>query len=82
MTKRRDVNLQVTCCICNKVHTLKVTQESAIEYLSPNRGLIQNIFPYLKPEERELLISNVCPVCWNDLFPPEDEIEGDWSDFQ
>lgn len=78
MTKRRDVNLQVTCCICNKVHTLKVTQESAIEYLYPNRKRhVQDIFPYLKPEERELLISNVCPVCWDDMFPPEDEMEGE-----
>lgn len=80
MTERK-VNLQVKCCICNKIHTLKVTEESAIEYMSPNRRHVQDIFPYLNAGERELLISQICPVCWNDIFPPEDEIEGDESDF-
>lgn len=71
----RNVTLQVKCCVCNKIHNLKVTEESAIEYLSPNRRHVQDIFPYLNAEERELLISRVCPTCWEDMFAEEVEEE-------
>lgn len=76
----RNVALQVKCVICNKVHEVMVAEEDALEYLSPNRRKVQEIFPYLNPDEAELLISNVCPTCWNDLFPPEEELEGEEYD--
>ena len=77
----RDTVIEVKCVICNKVHEVMVVFEDACEYLSPDRGRhVQHIFPYLTPEECELLISSVCPTCWNDLFPPEEELEGEEYD--
>lgn len=38
-------------------------------------GFAQNCFPYLKPPEREFLISGICDACWNDMFPPIEEEE-------
>lgn len=77
----KNVDLQVRCVVCNQIKTVSVLEEDAIEYLNPTRERhIQDIFPYLKPEQRELLISNICPECWNDLFPPEDELEGEEYD--
>jgi hypothetical protein len=33
---------------------------------------IQDALPYLTPDERELIISNICPTCWIDLFGGEE----------
>jgi hypothetical protein len=29
---------------------------------------VQDALPYLKPDDREMLISNICPMCWVELF--------------
>ena len=77
----KNVDLKVRCVVCNQIKTVSVLEEDAFEYMNPNRDRhIQDIFPYLSPEQRELLISNICPECWNDLFPPEDELEGEEYD--
>jgi hypothetical protein len=33
--------------------------------------LIQRALPYLTPTERELLISGICPPCWDSTFGQE-----------
>lgn len=38
-----------------------------------NGALAQVAFPYLKPAERELLISNTCGDCWTKLFGSKKE---------
>lgn len=73
MSGERNVKLQVRCRCCNKMNYLEVTEESAIEYMKPNRRHVQDIFPYLKAEERELLISHTCPKCWEDMFGGDEE---------
>ncbi len=35
--------------------------------------LIQDALPERSAEDREMLISGTCDVCWNMLFPEEDE---------
>ena len=35
----------------------------------------QDAFPYLSANEREMLISGICPTCWAKQFPPEPEEE-------
>lgn len=42
-----------------------------------NGELIQNAMPYLNAEEREMLISGICPSCWNNMFNEEDEDDED-----
>jgi hypothetical protein len=32
---------------------------------------IQQVFPDMSAEDRELLISGIHPVCWDQLFPKE-----------
>lgn len=74
MTKQRDFIVEVTCRMCNEKIELKVCEEDFNEYAySPHRRLIQEIFPYLTPAERELLISSVCGKCWSKLFSDDDE---------
>lgn len=77
----KNVDLQVRCVICNQIKTVTVLEDDAYEFLNPNRERnIQHIFPYLSPEQRELLISHICPECWNDMFPSEEELEGEEYD--
>lgn len=68
MTSERNVLLSVKCAICNKVYAVYVTNESWKEFNSLTRRNIQDVFSYLDPEDRELLISNICPMCWNEMF--------------
>lgn len=71
--KERGFEAKVCCRMCCKVHTLLVSREDLDIYNSPNRPHVQDIFPYLTPAERELLISGVCPECWEKMFGGEDD---------
>lgn len=71
--KERNLDIQIRCVNCGKTHTVFVNNEDWEEYYnSEHRRYIQDIFPYLTPAERELLLSNVCPECWEDIFSDED----------
>ena len=65
------VNIEVRCTVCNRIFTVKVKYEDYQKFI---RGVshIQHIFPYLKPAERELLISKTCGECFDKLFPEEE----------
>jgi hypothetical protein len=48
----------------------------AEEYARWQAGeLIQVAMPNLDAEEREMLISGICPTCWEDMFDDEDKDE-------
>lgn len=79
--KERGYAVTVTCIMCNTEHTLLVNREDWDVYNRPCRPHIQDIFPYLSPDERELLISGTCNKCWNEIFSsPDDEDDGDYND--
>lgn len=76
----RNYELKVSCRMCKKTHTLKVRVEDYFIFDMPNRPHIQDIFPYLSPAERELLLSGTCNECWEKMFPPEPD-DFDEEDF-
>lgn len=65
------VRVIVNCRVCGKDHAILVHKDGYKELMSPNRRHIQEIFPYLDADERELLISQVCPECWKKVFGEE-----------
>ena len=68
MTKinRKEVILIVPCPFCGHAHEVAVNES---DYLDWDDGeLAQNAFPYLSADEREMLISGICPTCWNKMF--------------
>lgn len=69
--KERGYPVKVYCIICRKEHTILVNREDWDLYTSPNRPYIQDIFPYLSPEDRELLISGICSKCFIKIFEEE-----------
>jgi len=68
------------CPFCGKAHEIEVNE---MDYLDWQDGeLAQNAFPYLSADEREMLVSGICPDCWNGMFgQEEDEDSLDDEDF-
>lgn len=72
--KERNVDIQIRCVNCGKLNVVYVNNEDWEEYYnSEERRYIQDIFPYLTPQERELLISGVCSQCWEDIFSDDED---------
>lgn len=61
-----------TCSVCRKQHSVKVVERDLQKYES-GKGNIQQCFPYLNPDEREILISGVNGECWDKLFGSGEE---------
>ena len=55
------------CPYCGKTSTLEMTNEQYEQYISGD-SYIQNIFPNWSPAIREMLITGICPDCWNKIF--------------
>lgn len=58
---------KVKCSMCQKDHLLHVTQSQMEKYLN-REGTIQEIFPQLNVNDRELLISRTCGKCFDALM--------------
>lgn len=56
-----------SCPICGKATFISVKMEDYINW-TENDYLIQDAFPYLSAEERECLITGICPTCWEKMF--------------
>ena len=72
MNGNRNTEIITRCPICGKQHKVLVREEDWELYNSPDRPHVQNIFPYLSPAERELLITGIDDECFNKMFEGED----------
>ena len=69
----KEVTVITVCPICGHANEVEVNE---IDYLDWQDGmLVQDAFPYLSANEREKLISGICPSCWDKMFPPEEDEE-------
>lgn len=68
------------CPMCGMYTIILVNEEDLKRWQCGE--LAQNAFPYLSVEEREMLISGLCPNCWEALYPDpdEDDDEGDYEE--
>jgi hypothetical protein len=66
-----DYTLKLTCVGCNQEVLIRVKGKEMFE-LQTSSKLIQNILPNHTPDEREMFISQICGVCWQELVQ-EDE---------
>lgn len=60
------VRVVVTCPFCGAEHSVTVWEADFEAW--QNGALAQNAFPYLSAEEREQLISQLCPECQERVF--------------
>lgn len=71
------ITLEVVCPFCGRVSEINVNEEDYYAWNSGNK-LAQDAFPYLSADEREILISGICPSCWDSMFGcPSDEVNAD-----
>jgi hypothetical protein len=64
--------LLVKCVHCDRDFQLDVKASDIIAWSQGK--FVQDAFPYLNADERELLISNTCKECWSNMFLDEDEL--------
>lgn len=66
-----------TCCVCLTHHVVETpyTREEFEKRVRKYQGgaLIQDAFPELSANQREILISGTCERGWDKLFSNEDE---------
>lgn len=71
--------LNIICPNCHKNQTIKVNEA---EYFKWKAGeLIQRAMPKLSDNDRETLLSGLCPECWNKLFQDNTEEESEYNEF-
>jgi hypothetical protein len=67
---RDMIDVDATCINCKKVVDFELPLAAWNAWL--HGELIQRCFPDMDPDRREILISGVCGVCFDDIFK-EDE---------
>lgn len=58
--------LTITCLLCNKRKTLEVDAEKHDKWLA-REMLVQEAFPELSADDRELIQSHICGECYDKL---------------
>lgn len=61
------ITLKVRCHRCKKEFKISVNYSDYLKFLN-REDSIQNCFPYLSPDYRELLLSETCGECYDELF--------------
>lgn len=71
MRMRMITALECQCPKCRRTTVLYVFEDDYRRYIGGAK--IQDCFSYLTDDQRELLLSGLCPDCWNELFGDEEE---------
>jgi len=73
-----DCTVTTRCPFCGKSNDVKVNEMDYLDWLDGK--LAQKAFPYLSADEREMLISGICPACWDSTFGSDEEPDPDEVD--
>jgi hypothetical protein len=69
------VKIERVCVNCRAAHVLTVTAKGFAAWDLGKGAYVQDAFPELSPDERELLVSGMCPLCsaalFDDLLGPD-----------
>lgn len=66
MKDKKMTTYWITCKFCGGKHVLSARPLDVQKWL--DGAYIQDALPYLTPDERELMISGMCPTCWTKTF--------------
>lgn len=70
---KREYIVMTLCPFCGEMHEVPVNEADYWDW--QDGALVQDAFPYLTADEREMLVSGICPNCWDKMFPEEEEEE-------
>lgn len=75
----QPIVVEEACVFCGQQYRVECPRTG---YAYWKNGVhIQHAMPELPAEDREFLISRVCPKCWDATFPEgDDEPEDEWED--
>ena len=74
----KEVCVVTQCPFCGRGNEVEVNET---DYWDWDDGmLVQDAFPYLSADEREMLISGICPSCWEKYFGSNEEPDPDEVD--
>lgn len=66
------VTVETVCPFCGCVNEVTIEERDWYDWQF-NAVLAQDAFPYLTADEREMLISGICPDCWGGMFGEGEE---------
>lgn len=67
----KEVCIITACPFCGKGNEVWANEDDYWDW--QDGELVQNAFPYLSADEREMLISGICPECWGKMWGEDDE---------
>ena len=65
--QQETLKVEITCIRCKRAHTIVVPKKGYMKWLDSN-ARIQDVMPELSADDRELLVSNICGPCFDQLF--------------
>ena len=65
------MKIERICPHCHKLQTIEVNEIQYSDWMAGKN--IQKAFPDLTADQREILMSGICPECWDEIFQDEDE---------
>lgn len=69
-TFKNPFTIDIPCRICGKRVKIVVEKDDYIRF-TRGESYVQDIFPYLSADDREMLISQTCGECWDKLWQDE-----------
>ena len=74
----KEVCVVTRCPFCGRANEVEVNEDDYFDWDDGKHA--QDAFPYLSANEREMLISGICPTCWERTFGGDDtEDDADWG---
>lgn len=70
----KEVCVVTRCPFCGRGNEVEVNESDYWDW--QDGELVQVAFPYLSANEREMLISGICPTCWDKMFGDGGQWEG------
>ena len=64
--------VKITCRKCGKTFEFPVFVDDLEKYTKRQEG-IQYALPYISAEYRELILSQICPICWDEIMGTDEE---------
>ena len=72
-------HIAAQCTCCGNIIQIPCSDETYVQAQFWNAATdprsIQEVFPDISPQYRELFISGVCPACWDVMFGEEEDFE-------
>ena len=72
------ITIKSACNTCKVASSVEVFSGDLKYYVSNRNALVQNVWPDLSADQREIIMSwdnkspYFCPACWDNMFPEED----------